>query len=142
MLVTTQYVSEVAYCDKVGVMRGGKLLMVDTPDGLRRRAFGGREVIALHVDAEDERNARKLLRTLPFVDEIDRPLTEPLGTLHIYVDDAGARLPELIQLLGTDSSIDMRNAEEFQPPFDDVFIILMEQAAKNDPAGTDEDTHA
>jgi len=142
LLVTTQYVSEVAYCDQVGVMRGGKLLMVDTPDGLRRRAFGGREVIALHVDAEDERNARKLLRTLPFVDEIDRPPAEPLGTLHIYVDDAGARLPELIQVLGTDSSIDMRNAEEFQPPFDDVFIILMEQAAKNDPEGADEGTNA
>ncbi|MDQ5852935.1 MAG: ABC transporter ATP-binding protein, partial [Chloroflexota bacterium] len=45
LLVTTQYVSEVEYCDLVGVMRAGKLLMVETPEGLRRRAFGGREVI-------------------------------------------------------------------------------------------------
>lgn len=134
LLVTTQYVSEVEYCDQVAVMRAGRLLMVDTPEGLRRRAFGGREVIALHVDAEDERNTRNLLRQMPFVDEIDRPYNQPLGTLHVYVDDAGRRIPEMIQHLGTDSSIDMRNAQEFKPPFDDVFIILMEQAAQQDPS--------
>lgn len=139
LLVTTQYVSEVEYCDQVGVMRAGKLLMVDTPEGLRRRAFGGREVIALHVDAEDERSARNVLRELPFVDEIDRPHNQPLGTLHIYVDSAGARIPEMIHALGTDSTIDTRNAQEFKPPFDDVFIILMEQAARDDPQVGDEE---
>jgi ABC-2 type transport system ATP-binding protein len=133
LLVTTQYVSEVEYCDQVAVMRGGKLLMVDTPEGLRRRAFGGREVVALHVDPDDERNARGLLRELPFVEEIDRPHNQPLGTLHVYVDNAGARIPEIIQSLGRDSSVDTRNAQEFKPPFDDVFIILMEQAAREDP---------
>jgi len=133
LLVTTQYVSEVEYCDLVGVMRAGKLLMVETPEGLRRRAFGGREVISLHVGPQDERKARDLLRQLPFVDEIDRPHHEPPGTLHIYADDASGRLPEIIQQVGSDSSIDMRNAEEFKPPFDDVFIILMEQAAREDP---------
>ncbi len=139
LLVTTQYVSEVEYCDQVGVMRGGKLLMVDTPEGLRRRAFGGREVIALHVDAEDERNARRVLRELPFVDEIERPHNQPLGTLHVFVDNAGGRIPEMIQALGTDSTIDTRNAQEFKPPFDDVFIILMEQAARDDPEIADEE---
>ena len=139
LLITTQYVSEVEYCDLVGVMRSGRLLMVETPEGLRRRAFGGREVIAIHVDAEDERNARGLLRQLPFIDEIDRPHGEPLGTLHLYVDNAGARTPEVIQHLGTDSTIDTRNAEEFKPPFDDVFIILMEQAAREDPTIADEE---
>lgn len=133
LVVTTQYVSEVEYCDQVAVMRAGRLLMVETPEGLRRRAFGGREVIELHVDAEDERNARAILRQLPFVDDVRRPHNQPVGTLHIFVDNAGARIPEMIQQLGTDSSIDMRNAQEFKPPFDDVFIILMEQAAADDP---------
>jgi ABC-2 type transport system ATP-binding protein len=134
LVVTTQYVSEVEYCDQVAVMRAGRLLMVETPENLRRRAFGGREVIALHVDAEDERNTRNILRQLPFVDEVDRPHNQPLGTLHVYVDKAGQRIPEMIQQLGADSSIDMRNAQEFKPPFDDVFIILMEQAAREDPS--------
>jgi ABC-2 type transport system ATP-binding protein len=139
LLVTTQYVSEVEYCDQVAVMRGGKLLMVETPEGLRRRAFGGREVIRLHVDAEDERNARALLRRLPFVHDIVRPHNESAGTLHLYVNDAGASIPEVIQQLSTDSTIDTRNAQEFKPPFDDVFIILMEQAAREDPESATEE---
>ncbi len=139
LLVTTQYVSEVEYCDLVGVMRAGRLLMVDTPEGLRRRAFGGREVIALHVDADDEQSTRRLLREMPFVDDIERPFNQPRGTLHIFVDDAGKRIPEMIQGLGTDQTIDMRNAQEFKPPFDDVFIILMEQAAREDPSLAEEE---
>lgn len=140
LLITTQYVSEAEYCDQVAVMRAGKLLMVDTPEGLRRRAFGGREIVELHVDAEDEGNTLRLLRELPFVDEIRRTPNQPVGTLHIYVDDAGARLPRIIQRLSTDGTISMRDAVEFKPPFDDVFIELMEQAAREDPSlAEDED---
>lgn len=134
LLVTTQYVSEVEYCDLVGVMRGGKMLMVDTPDGLRRRAFGGREVIALHVDREDRANALRLLGSLDSVEYIDQhPVNQPPGTMHIYVDSAGGRIPEIIQLLATDPTIDVRNTQEYKLPFDDVFIVLMEQAAREDP---------
>ncbi|NIP55185.1 MAG: ATP-binding cassette domain-containing protein, partial [candidate division Zixibacteria bacterium] len=48
LFVTTQYVGEAAYCDYVGVMMDGRLLMVETPEGLRRRALGG-EVIHLNL---------------------------------------------------------------------------------------------
>lgn len=138
LVITTQYVSEVAYCDQVAVMRNGRLLLVDTPDGLRRQALGG-EVIRLTVDAEDELNARKMLQQMPFVQYFQRPQSEPLGVLDIYVDNASATLPELIRGLNQDPTIDMRNAEEFKPPFDDVFITLMERAAANDPESAEEE---
>ena len=41
LFVTTQYVGEAAYCDRVGVLAEGRLIAVDTPEGLRRQAFGG-----------------------------------------------------------------------------------------------------
>ena len=44
LFVTTQYVGEAAYCDYVGVMRNGKLLMVETPEMLRYRALNGHVV--------------------------------------------------------------------------------------------------
>lgn len=138
LVVTTQYVSEVAYCDQVGVMRNGKLLLVDTPDGLRQQALGG-EVIRLTVDAEDDLNARRILSQMPFVQQFERPSGAPRGTLDIYVKDAGALLPEVIRGLNQDPTIDMRNAEEFKPPFDDIFITLMEQAAAADPDGVEEE---
>lgn len=127
LVITTQYVSEVAYCDQVAVLRNGRLLMVDTPDGLRKRALGG-EIIRLVVDAEDELNARKLLRQMPFVTRTRRSPDMPEGALDIYVEDAGTALPEVISGLGKDPTIDMRHAEEYTPPFDDIFVLLMEQA--------------
>src|SRR4026207_1111928 len=49
LFITTQYVGEAAYCDLVGVMYEGKLLMVETPDGLRRKAYGG-DVIGIRTN--------------------------------------------------------------------------------------------
>jgi ABC-2 type transport system ATP-binding protein len=138
LLVTTQYVSEVEYCDQVAVMRNGKLLMVETPEQLRRIALGG-EVIRLKVDAEDDLNARRILNQMPFVHQFGRPQGAPRGTLDIYVDDAGALLPEVIRALNQDPTIDMRNAEEHKLPFDDVFVILMERAAEADPESVEEE---
>jgi ABC-2 type transport system ATP-binding protein len=40
LVVSTQYVGEAAACDLVAVMSEGRVLVVDTPDGLRRAAFG------------------------------------------------------------------------------------------------------
>ncbi len=129
LLVTTQYVSEVAYCDRVAVMREGGVLMIDTPEGLRRQAIGG-EVISLRVDAEDTWNAMQLLKRHPLVRDVRRMRNQPMGSLEVYVSDAGAAMPELIQALSTDPTIDMRHAEEYSPPFDDVFITLMQQAER------------
>ena len=139
LLVTTQYVGEVAYCDQVAVMRAGRLLMVDTPDGLRARALGG-EIIRLSVDADDETNARRVLRQLPFIQRIDRPGGTPSGTLDLLVDTASADIPEVLRALSEDPTIDTRNVEPYQPPFDDVFITLMEQAAAADPQSAEETT--
>jgi ABC-2 type transport system ATP-binding protein len=139
LVVTTQYVAEVAYCDQVAVMRNGRLLMVDTPNGLRRQALGG-EIIRITVDAEDELNARRILNQMRFIHHFERPSGAPLGTLDIYVQDAGSSLPEVISGLNQDSTIDMRHAEEYTPPFDDIFIILMEHAAKHDPQSAEEET--
>lgn len=139
LMVTTQYVGEVTYCDQVAVMRNGRLLMVDTPDGLRHRALGG-EIIRLQVDAEDEVNARRVLRQLPLVHRIDRPGGTVPGTLDLLVEKAGETIPEVLRALGTDPTIDTRSVEEYQPPFDDIFITLMQQAAAADPESAEEET--
>lgn len=142
LVVTTQYVSEVEYCDQVAVLRRGRLLMVETPENLRKRAFGGNDVLTISVDAEDEMNSRYVLGRLPFVRRVLSVGDAPAGTLHVFVDDAGTRLPEIIQALGKDPTIDTRTAEEFKPPYDEVFIELMKQADRDDPQGAGEDENA
>ena len=56
MFVTTQYVGEASYCDTVGLLSDGELLMVDTPENLRRAAFDGEVIdveLARRVDSTD-----------------------------------------------------------------------------------------
>ena len=40
VFVTTQYVGEAEYCDLVALIVGGRLVMMDTPEALRRRCGG------------------------------------------------------------------------------------------------------
>jgi ABC-2 type transport system ATP-binding protein len=41
ILVTTHYMDEAEYCERVGIMRAGKLLAMDTPSNLKRDIISG-----------------------------------------------------------------------------------------------------
>jgi ABC-2 type transport system ATP-binding protein len=125
LLVTTQYVGEAAYCDYVGVMREGRLIELDTPGNLRRKAMGG-EVIRLVVDATHEREAVRRLDAHPSVNQVQRSYREP-GHLFVYTDDAATTLPELVTHLDGGSGIQVTSIDRYEPPFDDVFVHLMKQ---------------
>lgn len=125
LVVTTQYVGEATYCDLVGVMREGRLIHVDTPAGLRRKALGG-EVIRLVVDPDQQYAVRDLLQQLPFVNDVRRSRNLP-GELYLYVERAAESLPQIFNALNDHAQLNVRSAEEYQPSFDDLFVALMEQ---------------
>lgn len=127
LFVTTQYVGEAAYCDYVGVMSEGRLLLVDTPDGLRRRALGG-EVIT--VKPERLLNVQELreLRGESFV--VDRRVTiNPDLSLQVVVEDTGTALPAIFSWMES-RGLSVESAGEYNPPFDDVFVMLLDQENK------------
>jgi ABC-2 type transport system ATP-binding protein len=126
LFVTTQYVGEAAYCDLVGVMREGRLLHVDTPEGLRRKALGG-EVIRLVVNAPQALDAVEALQRHPAISDVRRSRSHP-GLLYVYTEKASSTLPIIFELLNARPDITIEQAQEYQPPFDDIFIRLMEQA--------------
>jgi ABC-2 type transport system ATP-binding protein len=125
LFVTTQYVGEATYCDLVGVMRDGRLVTVDTPDGLRRRALGG-EIVRLVVPHTQAEEALRIVSAGEIVERVTQPHTQP-GHLLIYVHDAATALPVIINLFDSHPQIIIKQAEEYRPSFDDVFIMLMEQ---------------
>jgi ABC-2 type transport system ATP-binding protein len=130
LFVTTQYVSEAAYCDKVGVLSEGRLIAEDTPQGLRRRALGG-DVIELTPSSPFDDPTLTELRALDGVREVRRPGRGP--QLRIVVDAADRRLPQL-QDWSTSRSLQVDSLGEEQLPFDDVFAALMQQdAAATEP---------
>ncbi len=125
LFITTQYVGEAAYCDLVGVMRAGRLLYADTPDELQRRALGS-EVILLAVDPSKAVQVQDLVVRNRQVKGVYPVYNQP-GLMYVYVDDAAAMLPVIINQIN-EANITVRQAEKYTPPFDDVFVRLMEQA--------------
>ncbi|MFZ0543935.1 MAG: ABC transporter ATP-binding protein [Candidatus Promineifilaceae bacterium] len=124
LFVTTQYVGEAAYCDYVGIMMNGRLVDVDTPEGLRRKSLGG-EVI--HLQCADYLSAEQLEKVMqqPFVEDGQaRNLADRV--LELIVDDAGKTLPALLEYCNREN-ITVVSAEEYAPPFDDIFVQLIEQ---------------
>lgn len=121
LFVTTQYVGESEYCDRVGVIREGRLLAVDTPIGLRRRAFGGDMVDAV-VDVLSMATIQAI-DDLPIVKYV-QPVSR--NEMRISVDEAGAAIPLILDALSS-LECDVRRIGEHRPNFDEVFIRLMEQ---------------
>ena len=128
LFITTQYVGEAAYCDYVGVMANGRLLMVETPDNLRNRATGG-NIIHLRPTQSLSYEQFNQLVGQPFVKngEVTR-LKNRL--LEILVEDASIALPQLLSWC-EEQNITIETANEYVLPFDDVFVKIVEEATGN-----------
>jgi ABC-2 type transport system ATP-binding protein len=93
LFITTQYISEASYCDLVGVMIEGKLLVVDTPKGLRYSAYGG-DIVMLSLEEPIDSSIETQIRELDFVrGELVR---EGRSDLRIVVNEASTDVPKLL----------------------------------------------
>ncbi len=128
LVVTTQYVGEAEYCDLVGIMSGGKLLVVDSPEGLRRKAFGG-EIVQVATQERIEYIHRVHIEKLPFVKGEVTVIDD--YRIEIVVDDADSAIPPLIESLRNEG-LTVKNIEQKDPRFDDVFVRLIEGQADDE----------
>jgi ABC-2 type transport system ATP-binding protein len=128
LFVTTQYVGEAAYCDLVGVMYEGRLLMVETPEGLRKKAFGG-EIVSIKTSEWIKFESRKKLESLPFVHGKIKVISDQ--EIELIVDEASTAIPALIEACKAER-INLETIEEISPPFDDVFVKLIEMETHNE----------
>ncbi|HEY0069996.1 MAG TPA: ABC transporter ATP-binding protein [Chloroflexia bacterium] len=121
LFITTQYVGESEYCDRVGVIREGRIVAIDTPIGLRRRAFGG-DMVDVVVNGLSIATVQAL-EDLPIVKYV-QPVSR--NELRVSVEESGPAIPALLEALNT-LSCEVKRIEEYRPNFDEVFISLMEQ---------------
>ena len=124
LFITTQYVAEAENCDLVGIMRAGRLLYIDTPQDLRRKAFGG-DLIRLLVDPARTKDAANLLNGRPEVKDARPAFAQP-GLLLVSTEDAAKALPDLVAVL-RDHGIEVRESEQYTSPFDEVFLELVKR---------------
>lgn len=127
LFLTTQYVGEAAYCDMIGVLSRGRLLVVDTPEGLRRRSFGG-DIVEMVTPARIGYDDLQRLRQLPFLHCVTR-LDD--FTLRQVVDDASTAIPAILEWCKA-QNIEVESIRQYTPPFDDVFVELIKKETGRD----------
>ncbi|MGZ9222111.1 MAG: ATP-binding cassette domain-containing protein [Anaerolineales bacterium] len=128
LFITTQYVGEAAYCDLVGVMYGGRLLTIMTPDDLRKKAYGG-DVIGIRTIEDIRFEHRRQLESLPFVRGMVKIINDQ--EIEIIVDDVATAISLLLEWSQT-QKLTVTMMDQKSPSFDDVFIRLIETEITND----------
>ncbi len=109
VMVTTHFMDEAEYCNKIAFIAGGRLMAVDTPDNLKQNVLGGYLVELAVPNAMDMMDG---IGRLPYVRECS--LHGPV--LHVLLDDA-AHAAALRQYAGAEP-------RPVPPSLEDVFIAL------------------
>jgi ABC-2 type transport system ATP-binding protein len=118
-LVTTHYMDEAEYCGRVGIMRNGKLLALDTPSALKERALPGKawDVIP---GPEQLLAALEALKACPFV------LRAGLTGDHLRAITPEQRLAADLQACLTQAGLAGCLIEQVEASLEDVFLALAE----------------
>jgi ABC-2 type transport system ATP-binding protein len=114
ILVTTHYMDEAEYCERVGIMRDGKLLAMDTPTNLKRSIIQG-DVWEVY--------ARPLESGLAVLSHFDGVERVGLAGDHLRVISSGVR-KEALQSLLSGNGISVEKIENGEPSLEDVFLSL------------------
>jgi ABC-2 type transport system ATP-binding protein len=123
ILVSTPYMDEAERCSRVGLMYQGRLIVCDTPGRVKGLVEG--DLIEVHPLAEEQgiglmRRAEATVATLPGVLEV-----QTYGDLlHIFVDDAEQRIPQVKAALA-DQSIQAEGLRQTQARMEEAFISLI-----------------
>ena len=115
ILVTTHYMDEAEYCERVGIMRNGKLLAMDTPSNLKRDIISGDVWEVFAESLEDG------LAVLP---EIEGVLRVGLAGDHLRtITQKGKKKEGLLDALKA-KKVNVREILVGEPTLEDVFISL------------------
>lgn len=125
---TTHVMEEAEYiCDRIAVINHGRVLALDTIENIKSK-YGGLSVVHLRF-AEEKKDLKERLEKLSGIQRIVYP-QQPDESLKLYVQDADAVLPEIID---TASSMGMHILElrVKEPTLDDVFVQMVNSKEAN-----------
>ncbi len=117
VLVSTHYMDEAEYCDRVALINQGRLIAIGSPQQLKQTAFGG-QLILIECDALGATLAA--LQQAPGV----RDCSVFGDSLHVVVDDAENSLEELPFYLAN-KNLRLNRIARINPSLEDVFVQLV-----------------
>ena len=122
IFMTTHYMDEAEYCDRIAIIDRGQIVALGSPDQLK--ALVGGDVVTMTSSQADvaAEEIQRLLRVAPVRDN---------GTLRMEVKDGKKFVPRLVRELTVPvDTISLR-----RPSLDDVFLKLTGHAIRDEEAG-------
>jgi ABC-2 type transport system ATP-binding protein len=116
IFVTTHYMEEAEYCNRLALIFRGKIVALGTPSELKRDSMKGEILL---VECEPLGAAVEALQTAPGV--MDAAVFG--NSLHLVVEDAAAAAPKLQSYLA-ERHIAVSRMEKIRPGLEDVFVSL------------------
>src|SRR5579859_785154 len=122
IFMTTHYMDEAEFCDRIAIIDHGTIVALGTPDQLKARIGG--DVVT--VTTEDNSRAAAEIKDLF---QIEPQAAD--GTLRLEVEDGATFLPLLLRKL----SIPVSTVSLSRPSLDTVFIKLTGRTIREEEAG-------
>lgn len=117
ILISTSYLDEAERCHRVGLLHQGRMLFCDRPEELKKRFPG--EILAVH--AAQPGKVRDALAGAPGV----RTALLVGDRVHLFVDSADRRLPELrARLAAAGTAFD--SIHPVAASIEDIFVLAVE----------------
>jgi len=118
IFVTTHYLDEAEYCDRLGLIYRGQLIALGTPEELKT-GFMTEEVIEVSCDNAHE--------AMEYIEKLKGVRHAALfgKRVHVVVEDAERALPAMREALAA-KGISIRGLEKILPSLEDVFVSLIE----------------
>ena len=131
ILLTTHYMEEAdQLSDRIGIIDTGKVIALDTPEGLKRR-IDQKEIIRLELTGWHDELAGKL-RTISGVESITSHQQDgtDLWEVSLHAQNSRAVLPRIVENISGNGTR-LVNMNVVKPSLEDVFIHLTGKALRD-----------
>ena len=118
VFVTTHYMDEAEYCDRLAMIYRGELVAIGTPDELKSRYMNAD---ILNLECPDP---FKMLQVVTGISVIKEAALFGRG-LHLTVEDSEAAMPMIATALQAQKA-DYTRLEKIRPSLEDVFVAIIE----------------
>jgi ABC-2 type transport system ATP-binding protein len=122
VFVTTHYMEEAEYCNRLAMIYRGKMVALGTPTELKQKYMKGELLL---VEAEPLGPAVEALQTAPGV--LDAAVFG--NAMHLVVREADKVVPSIREYL-QNKNIEVKYIEKIRPTLEDVFVSLTTESAQ------------